>query len=543
MNRIKLINDQRKRLMEILQKEKIENNLEYKSDDEEFDTSDDYDSEDEELIKNGVPDSCDYLVEEILDVRISTKNPEKFDYFVKWEGWKSRYNEWIYEDDIGCFELLYKFVKKHPEQDSIDLIFGGPPCQSFSSRNRYGSKDLSDSKNSLVFSFLKFVEYFKPKYFLIENVVGLLEAIDGISEKIKSIGYHYKIGILSAAHFQTPQKRNRVFIWGGKNDLELPEYPKNYNSAIPLRNTLGKDFYYSIHNPFIFQSGYLPPVTMWDILSDLPTTTNRVQLHEYAKEPENIYQQYYRSSGNDLVTNHNTKNTTEKFQRWISAVPKYDEKPGADWKDIPIKIRSEIGIGYLKYRNGVNMLKRLQYHLPCSTILTSIQPMSDTVIHPMEDRIISIREAARIQGFKDNFEFIGNDQDCYKQIGNAVAVPVAFQLGKSLVEIYFKEEGEENIIYQQTETITPKKPNPIEDLTPIDIDSDTPKEDFNTVDIDSGSETSDDLLQINISPNLISETESISTQPTENNSKQFNELNDKRISILISEIEEESEEY
>eukprot|EP01080_Neovahlkampfia_damariscottae_P005762 gene5762-9583_t len=449
LTRCKLLNAHRSRIEQKLKEANSENDLEYNSDDEEFEIQNNYDSEDEELIKHGVPESKDYLVQEIVDVRTSEKNSDKLDYLVKWEGWSAKYNEWVFEDDISCFELLYKFLQKHPKKDSIDFIFGGPPCQSFSCRNRYRSTDLSDKRNTLVFTFLKFVDYYKPKYFLIENVVGLLSVLDEIGAQIKSIGYQFKAGILSATHFQTPQKRNRVFIWGSKIGLELPEYPKNYNAAVPLKSTLDKEMYYTMHNPYIFQSGYLPPVTMWDILSDLPETNSQIRIHHYTKKPENIYQEYYRSNkDNDLVMNHNTRNVTPKFQKWISAVPKYDVKPGAFWEDIPKDLRNEIGEGYINYRNGRNMLKRLQYHLQCSTVLTSPQPMSECVIHPMQDRILSIRECARIQGFKDCFEFVGNDGDCYKQIGNAVAVPVAFHLGKTLVEVYFKSEETEDFKHQ-----------------------------------------------------------------------------------------------
>jgi DNA-cytosine methyltransferase len=460
--RIKIINQHRERLMELLRKKNEEFELTYVSDDEEFEMKYDYDSEDESIIQNGVPDSKDYLVEKIVDARISKKNKEKLDYEVKWEGWADKYNEWIFEEDLNCFELLYKFIKKHPMKDEIDFIFGGPPCQSFSSRNRNRTTDLSDSRNSLVLQFLNFVDYFKPKYFLIENVTGVLSAIEGIEQKIRSVGYDFKVGIICAAHFKTPQKRNRVFIWGCQKGLQLPEYPKNYNSAIPLKSTMDKKFYYTIHNPYIMRAGYLPPVNLWDILSDLPPASAETKLHSYAMEPQNIYQSYYRSNCT-TISNHNCGSIGNKVQRWIDHVPNFETKPGASWKDLPEEIKDEIGDGYKNYRKGIHMLKRLRFDSPCPTVLTSPQPMSENVTHPMENRTLTIRECARIQGFKDNFEFVGSDKDCYKQIGNAVAVPVARHMGEMLVDVYFNQNFEK----------TPQTHIIIEKAIPVDLDEKT----------------------------------------------------------------------
>jgi DNA (cytosine-5)-methyltransferase 1 len=254
-----------------------------------------------------------------------------------------------------------------------DLLVGGFPCQGFSVANLYRSG--KDERNELYLEIVRILNETRPKFFLAENVPGILslekgkvvEMIMNDFEKVGSSsgngGYEVKRFKLNAAHYGAPQNRQRVIFLGISKDFST-EIRKEMFSFFPPKQTHGES---------------IPLRTMKDAIGDLP-------------EPE--------SKLGQLIPNHHTTNHKVKLN------------------------------GYLGNR-------KLDWNKPSPTIVGRGGGTGGPVIavHPNLKRRLSVRETARLQGFDDNFIFEGSKSSQYRQIGNAVAVDFAFALGRALKKI------------------------------------------------------------------------------------------------------------
>ena len=285
-----------------------------------------------------------------------------------------------------------KDIKPIIGSQKIDVIIGGPPCQGMSLS---GPRKLDDPRNSLYLSYIRLVDEIKPKAFVIENVPGLVGLFNGqikdsIIEKFTEMGYNIKYQILCASDFGVPQNRRRVVFVGLKNGEFV--YPE------PLDGV----------------------VTCEMALSDLPSLQNDTgtEQAQYMTAPQNKYQELMRCNSN-TVRNHIAANHSEKVQKIISLVP-----DGGNYKDLPEE--------YINSRNFHVAWTRFASQKPAPTIDTGHRHH----FHYKYNRVPTVRECARLQSFPDDFIFLGNKTQQFRQVGNAVpplmAQVIAEQLSKFL---------------------------------------------------------------------------------------------------------------
>lgn len=285
-------------------------------------------------------------------------------------------------------------------RQQIDIVIGGPPCQSYST---LGKRRL-DEKASLFLQYKRILQLLKPRAFVFENVVGLLSMDHGrlfpqIQAEFREIGYCLKHRVLDAVDFGVPQHRERVILVGFRGE-----------------------------NPFIYPeathgSGKKAYVTLRDALGDLPCLKGGQQSAEYAGEAENDFLKFVRR-GSGALTEHMAPKNGAHLVRIMEAL-----KDGQSKCDLPEDIRPKSGYG--------NTYAKLWWDRPSTTITRNFAcPSSSRCIHPRDSRAMSIREGARLQSFPDDYRFYGSDGMKRLEIGNAVppllSVAIARQMALAL---------------------------------------------------------------------------------------------------------------
>jgi DNA (cytosine-5)-methyltransferase 1 len=344
----------------------------------------------------------------------------------------------VFEEDVKVlYRRLLDLDTNLPRPGEVDLVAGGPPCQGFSGYNRH--RHTEDPRNSLVESFLDVVEHLKPRYVLMENVPGMLSLDNGrvptlLLAALGSLGYQTRLGILQAGYYGVPQNRWRVFIVAASTGSTLPEFPQPVHT-FPRTTIFGATaFRANVVKPHDSGSNLFwqpkPAMTVGDAISDLPEIPNGgcAEESKYATTPGCAYQQMLRANSS-TVWNHSCTRLGELMLARCKAVPK---RPGAGWLDLPehLKPKNLLRHGDPRYANRFG---RLHWEGTFNTILTQALPYWGRVIHPEQDRVISIRESARAQGFNDSFRFFGPQTRCYEQVGNAVPPPLGKALGLEIM--------------------------------------------------------------------------------------------------------------
>lgn len=314
------------------------------------------------------------------------------------------------------------------KQGHIDLIIGGPPCQTFSSigtpkiNSVTGYKLKEDPRNYLYHYYLNYVKFYKPKIFILENVPtmktkykghlfhNLLNEID----KIKYIHYH---SILNAVNYGVPQIRKRLFIIGFQDSKIDYKWPVKTHYG-PGEEESSKNF-----KKF---------TTVKDAIDDLPIIYDGIREHhlEYSKlHPTSEFQKIMRN-GSKTVGNNVCRMSNDRAKLIFAHMTQGDK-----YMDLPPEVRK-----ILPFREDIfhDRLKRLSLDSPSWTVLAHIGMDGYMYIHPTETRTLSVREAARLQSFQDNFEFVGNMREQYIQVGNSVPPLLAQALAKSITPYLFK---------------------------------------------------------------------------------------------------------
>jgi len=317
--------------------------------------------------------------------------------------------------DLNCRDISDKYLKNK----EIEGIIGGPPCMGFST---VGNRRPDDPRNMLIFYFIQWIEYFKPKFFVMENVPGILSMGKGkVVEKVinlyKEIGYACKMETLLAADYGVPQLRQRVFFIGTQGESRYPlKIQKTNRNNSEEKSELRKD---------MLPSYLTVQDAISDILSIEPFTKKRTDdmIKKYSHQPKTRYQEYLRKSSTGLY-DHFAPNHSELVRNRISHI-----KPGFNHSSLPKEYQLKGGYP--------NIYGRLNLNTPADTITGNCGCVSapGRFIHPTQDRAISVREAARLQSFPDNYRFCGNMRDKYKQIGNAVPPLLAYAVAKSIKEM------------------------------------------------------------------------------------------------------------
>lgn len=229
-----------------------------------------------------------------------------------------------------------------PMQGEVEILCGGPPCQGFSGMNRFNSREYSNFKNSLVASYLSFCDYYRPKYFILENVRNFVAFKKGMVLKLTLrallvMGYQCTFGVLQAGNYGVPQTRRRLIIFAAAPGYKLPHYPEPTNvfsrrACSLMTNIDGKRFVTNIQ-----WDGSAPrrTCTIHDAMSDLPEISsgaNKIEI-EYGSMPVSHFQRIVRGIDKSAkLRDHICKNMAPLVQERICRIP---IAPGSDWRDLP----------------------------------------------------------------------------------------------------------------------------------------------------------------------------------------------------------------
>lgn len=290
----------------------------------------------------------------------------------------------------------------------VDVLIGGPPCQGFSLANQQ-SRFLDNPNNRLFKEFIRIVEEIQPKWFLMENVVGLLKMDKGLirSEIIRLLeerNYIVNDKVLKATDYGVPQIRERIFFVGNKEGIpfKYPDATHRPLSAIEAHTSKFKRY-----------------VTVGEAIFDLPSLNGGFGEDEMDYDLTKIvkkgtYASMMRKGSKKLYNHKATKNNDNVIERY-----KYI-KPGENWSSIPrdlmLKWRKITPEELAKVCHS-SLYKRLDPDLPSITVANFRKSM---FVHPCEDRGLTVREGARLQSFPDTYRFLGNFGSQQQQIANAV---------------------------------------------------------------------------------------------------------------------------
>lgn len=445
-----------------------------------FDMDDD-DDEEEDDDNNDVSDNNDdsevFEVEKILEV--CHGDPKEIGgqrdlYFkVSWKNYGPDYDTWEPISGLSnCREAIKKFVMHGyksnilPLPGDVEVICGGPPCQGISGFNRFRNvkNPLEDPKNKQLVVFMDIVDFLKPKFVLMENVVDLLKFADGFLGRyamgcLVSMKYQARLGMLAAGAYGLPQFRMRVFLWGACATEKLPQYPLPTHDVL-VRGVVPLEFE---GNTVAYEEGVKPQLErklfLEDAISDLPAVANDEKRDEmpYGESPKTEFQRMIRLKKmglelNDLLFDHRPLELNDDDYQRVCQIPK---RKGGNFRDLPgVRVRPdkkvewdpEVPRQYLSsgkplvpdyamtFVNGSSSkpFARLWWDETVPTVVTRAEPHNQAIMHPEQDRVLTIRENARLQGFPDYYQLCGPIKERYIQVGNAVAVPVARALGYAL---------------------------------------------------------------------------------------------------------------
>jgi DNA (cytosine-5)-methyltransferase 1 len=301
----------------------------------------------------------------------------------------------MFADDIRKFRKID--IEKKGQQL---VVFGGPPCQGFSTSNQK-NRSASNANNWLFKEFFRVVNDYQPDWVVFENVRGLLETEKGmfveiILDQFRKLGYDTTCELLHAADFGVPQKRARFFIIGSRNGRSY-KFPDSTGEI---------------------------PITVEEAIGDLPSlqSGSSICFQEYSRKAHCSYSKKMRSNlkgcSNHLVTRNNAT-IIERYKH----IP-----PGGNWESIPERLMDNYKD---RTRCHTGIYKRLEFDKP-SVVIGNYR--KNMLIHPTQDRGLSVREAARIQSFPDSFTFQGSIGFQQQQVGNAVPPLLAESVFKGLMK-------------------------------------------------------------------------------------------------------------
>lgn len=330
----------------------------------------------------------------------------------------------LFEEDISKIspeEVLGTIGLKVGE---LDLLVGGPPCQSFSTAGK--RKTVQDPRGTLLWQFLHYVKIMQPKCFLMENVRGLLSSalkhrpiaerpdkggtpLDPDEEpgsviklfakdleKICSAPYHMDCFEVNSVNYGAPQIRERALLIGNR-----------YNAVV--------DFPNPTHGP---------------------TTRNSDSNHQFSlldteHQPKIPWKTLRDAIGNLKEDNPVVLDFSPRKKKYLNMVPE-----GSNWRSLPVKVQQEsMGKAWHAKGGRSGWWRRLTFDLPCPTLVTMPNHASTSLCHPIETRALSIREYALIQEFPDNWEFSGTISEQYSQVGNAVPTRLGTVAGMVVVDL------------------------------------------------------------------------------------------------------------
>jgi DNA (cytosine-5)-methyltransferase 1 len=290
----------------------------------------------------------------------------------------------------------------------LDCLAGGPPCQGFSVYNH--QRGLHDERSSLYREYLRLVEGLNPRWVVFENVTGLSSAGGGgamraIADGLGKLGYAGTWKVLKAEEYGVPQERRRLVFIGTRtrSPVLFPE------------PTHGE--------------GLLPLVTVRNAIGDLPSLLNGEDkgIMKFRRKPQSDYQEMLRGDEVEIY-NHSAPQLADINMKRMKHIPE-----GGSWRDVPVALLPA-GMRRARRCDHTKRYGRLRWNGLASTILTKCDLHWGAYIHPEQDRVLTVREAARFQSFPDSFHFSGSRTEQYIQVGNAVPPLLGRQIAETIIE-------------------------------------------------------------------------------------------------------------
>jgi DNA (cytosine-5)-methyltransferase 1 len=335
----------------------------------------------------------------------------------------------VINSDISNFISLLEKENVNFKKSKINLIVGGPPCQGFSmagKRIRKSNSFIDDPRNYLFKEYFKVIQKFEPEFFIFENVQGILSMNNGdifneilniFSNKknFKNEGYFLQYKVFNASDYGVPQNRKRLILIGSKYKFDLEK---------SIKDTISK-----LENKDLFLRSW----SIYDAISDLHFKNENQYLpkQKYLIRQQTLYQKYLKRNSK-IIHNHTIPFHSAKV---IDRIKRLQQ--GENWQNLIEKeeIKSVHSGAY----------GRMKWDDISVTITTRFDtPSAGKFIHPVENRNITIREAARLQSFPDDFVFYGNKTSICKQIGNAVPPLLAEFLGNLIINIKENDNNRKN---------------------------------------------------------------------------------------------------
>lgn len=344
---------------------------------------------------------------------------QKIDQKKLWESVPDEVLNTVINSEISdkTIKDIFKTIDNHKESKNVDLIIGGPPCQAYSivGRARDPKGMVDDPRNHLYLHYVQFLKKYKPKMFVFENVPGILSAKNGeflekIKEAIDKAGYIVEHKTLTSKDFGVLQNRKRVILIGWKKKMKL-EYP-------------------------IFEKFPMQAEIMKDLFFDLPKLKpGEEKVPAKYTKPINEYLNLSKiRNGIDFTTQHVARfNNDRDLEIYRIAIDLWvNKRKRLSYADLPDELKT--------HKNETAFLNRFQVVDPigvCHTVVAHICADGHYYIYPdlKQVRSISVREAARIQSFPDDFFFEGGRTAAFKQIGNAVPPLMAEGIANKIKEM------------------------------------------------------------------------------------------------------------
>ncbi|KAJ3678476.1 hypothetical protein LUZ60_002279 [Juncus effusus] len=450
--------------------------------------------EDDEPLEEG-----EFIVDRIINICYGdpgqVSGTDELKFLIRWKGYGPEEDTWEPISGLeNCQEKLKRFVVEGyrnnilPLPGTVDVLCGGPPCQGISGFNRFRDKlnPLDCEKNSQLLVYMDIVSYLKPKYVLMENVVDILKFSEGFLGRyavgcLVRMNYQARLGLMVAGSYGLPQFRMRMFLWGALPSEVLPQFPLPTHDVV-VRGGAPTEFRHSLvgFDAKRDVSKLKPALVLKDAISELPEVTNSEQRDKmpYGNEPETDFQRFIRLSRREIcgfslddeeeprpLYDHMPLNlNNDDFERTL-LIPK---RKGANFRDLPglligpdNKVSRDPNVEQpvirttkknkiplvpyyaIKFQKGksIKPFGRLWWDEIVPTVVGRAEPHNQVILHPSQDRVLTVRENARLQGFPDFYKLYGNTKEKYIQIGNAVAVPVSRALGCALARAFKKEQG------------------------------------------------------------------------------------------------------
>lgn len=319
---------------------------------------------------------------------------------------------------VGDINELNNYIQDYKGfLQGIDLVCGGPPCQGFSTANR--QRIIDDPRNSLYRAYLQFLQYVRPKFFVMENVVGMAKKLPEIKEDFsKYLGdeYVFDAKVLEAQNYGVPQNRRRLIFIGNRMGVKpqaiFDEIDKQKRSPFVLRDALEG----------------LPrlKVKKQKGKSGVENYESGLTVRDFTYTINDFYRFINGEKVIDKLYNHKNRYNNPRDLEIFRRLPQGGDSTHESIADI------------MPYTRRNNIFKDKYYKLEegkiCKTITSHMKYDCNMYIHPWEARGLSPREAARIQTFPDDYVFQGAQNSWYAQIGNAVPVKLAEVIGNAIMK-------------------------------------------------------------------------------------------------------------